>query len=172
MVEAPAGERAFAAPVWRRVARWLLPCYWVAAACVTHLPPPPEPRPLWPHQDKVWHFGGYLVLGLLLGMAVGGMGNGAGETQSAAGKGHRPAPGTAAAPPPAGPAAALLRRWLASPHWLSLLAILATYAALDELTQPLFARDAELFDWLADRAGAALGLGMASCLMKGARARR
>jgi len=35
--------------------------------------------------------------------------------------------------------------------------ILAIYAAVDELLQPLFSRDAELLDWAADLAGAMLG---------------
>jgi VanZ family protein len=38
--------------------------------------------------------------------------------------------------------------------WLAI----ALYAPADELTQPLFGRAASLADWLADAAGAALGL--------------
>jgi len=38
------------------------------------------------------------------------------------------------------------------------LAVLATYAAFDELTQPLVARTASAYDWLANLAGAVLGL--------------
>jgi VanZ family protein len=36
--------------------------------------------------------------------------------------------------------------------------LLATYGAFDELTQPLFGRDASGLDWLADATGAAVGL--------------
>lgn len=35
--------------------------------------------------------------------------------------------------------------------------ILAVYAAVDELLQPLFARDADLMDWAADVVGAVAG---------------
>jgi VanZ family protein len=38
------------------------------------------------------------------------------------------------------------------------LLVLAVYGIADELTQPYFARTADPFDWLADVAGAALGL--------------
>lgn len=33
------------------------------------------------------------------------------------------------------------------------------FGALDELSQPLFGRSCDLFDWLADAAGAAIGIG-------------
>lgn len=39
------------------------------------------------------------------------------------------------------------------------------YGMLDELTQPLFGRDCELFDWYADLQGAALGLMSAYALL-------
>lgn len=45
--------------------------------------------------------------------------------------------------------------WLAA---AGLFALIATYGAFDEATQPLFGRDAELLDWRADIIGAATGL--------------
>lgn len=39
-----------------------------------HLPPPIEPRVLFPHVDKIVHFGEYFVLGLLLVRATRGSG--------------------------------------------------------------------------------------------------
>jgi VanZ family protein len=41
---------------------------------------------------------------------------------------------------------------------------LVLYAAIDELTQPAFGRDSELYDWLADSGGAALGLATAALI--------
>ena len=41
------------------------------------------------------------------------------------------------------------------------LAILAAYAAADELLQPLTGRSCELGDWIADVVGIVLGLGSA-----------
>jgi VanZ family protein len=38
--------------------------------------------------------------------------------------------------------------------------LLAAYGVFDELTQPLFDRDAEFLDWVADIFGVSLGLGM------------
>jgi VanZ family protein len=42
----------------------------------------------------------------------------------------------------------------------ALLAGVALHGMLDEVTQPLFGRDAEVADWFADVAGAVLGLGL------------
>lgn len=153
------------ASAWQRLARWVLPCYWLAAASATHLPPPPEPEPAWPHQDKLYHFGGYLALGLLLGMAAGVRAMSAPSTA-----GIPPAEREAefympaALPTTPWPAPRNLG-WAARRRWLGLLAILGVYAALDELTQPLFARDAELLDWLADIGGSALGLLLAQWVL-------
>jgi VanZ family protein len=44
------------------------------------------------------------------------------------------------------------------------LAAIAAFALLDETTQPMFGRDAEAFDWVADVIGAAAGLAAAGCL--------
>lgn len=51
-----------------------------------------------------------------------------------------------------------LRRRLTWGAGLALLAIAAVYGAFDEITQPLFGRDAELLDWRSDVIGAATGL--------------
>ncbi len=40
----------------------------------------------------------------------------------------------------------------------SLIVVLTTFGAVDELTQPMFHRQAELFDWLADCAGVLFGV--------------
>jgi VanZ family protein len=40
------------------------------------------------------------------------------------------------------------------------LAVLAVYGIVDELTQPFFGRGADPLDWLADVAGAAVGLSL------------
>lgn len=250
-------DRSPKTPLWRRAARVFLPLYWLAAACITHLPPPPEPQPAWPQHDKLWHFAGYLVLGLSLGTAVGcsvkraqksandgsyshgSLSDSLGSDSPAAdclgshqrGSDHpdseHPASeqpssdcsssdrcgseqpgsdlpanggtarggaasyeyecasdirlcGACASDPSAGPRAANgmqvachLRfsatfgagTWTLS-RWPILLAVLGAYGALDELTQPLFFRDAEVLDWLADVAGGALGLLIAWRLLR------
>jgi VanZ family protein len=43
--------------------------------------------------------------------------------------------------------------------WFAWLAIIA-FAAIDEVTQMFVHRDADVFDWLADAAGAAVGIGV------------
>ncbi len=48
--------------------------------------------------------------------------------------------------------------WLAA---AGLLALIATHAALDEVTQPMFGRYADITDWYADIVGAAVGLAAA-----------
>lgn len=61
---------------------------------------------------------------------------------------------------------------------LTVVLILAVYAAVDELLQPFFNRDAELLDWVADFLGSALGaiLGYAIarlvCRLRGAETRQ
>ena len=52
---------------------------------------------------------------------------------------------------------------------LAIVALLAGYGALDELTQPLVGRDCELMDWCADVTGILIG---ASCFQVVALARR
>ena len=54
------------------------------------------------------------------------------------------------------------RRWR---RWVLGLVILAVYGAFDELTQPIFGRNASLCDWLADVAGLALGMLMVETLV-------
>jgi hypothetical protein len=61
--------------------------------------------------------------------------------------------------------AALAAAWLwAAGRWtprglVGLIAALALFAAVDEITQPLFSRHADPLDWLADGRGMALGIG-------------
>lgn len=57
----------------------------------------------------------------------------------------------------AGGTLALARQWSA-PRALGLAAVLAIFAALDEITQPFFRRDAEPLDWVCDCLGVACGL--------------
>ena len=52
---------------------------------------------------------------------------------------------------------ALARRWTAA-RAVGLGAGLAAFAAVDELTQPLFSRDAEPLDWIFDSIGIVVGL--------------
>lgn len=52
------------------------------------------------------------------------------------------------------------------------LAITLIYAAVDELTQPIVNRHADLRDWLADAIGAALGVLAASLLLYAQRMKR
>lgn len=49
-----------------------------------------------------------------------------------------------------------LRLWVA----VGLLVLLSVHGALDEVTQPLVGRHADVADWVADMLGAALGLGL------------
>lgn len=177
---------------WRRAVKCLLVVYWLAAACVTHLPPPPEPKATWPHQDKLWHFGGYLVLGLLVGLAVRRSGpipgtaaelpaptQPAADDEAADGEREGQRSQRVASIPKGEPAAFAEDRTrvedegaagtpqpcqLAPQHWQRLLMIVGVYAALDELTQPLVARDAEVLDWCADMVGTAAGLLVAAWL--------
>jgi VanZ family protein len=57
----------------------------------------------------------------------------------------------------AGGTLALARQWSAR-RALGLAAVLAIFAALDEITQPFFRRDAEPLDWVCDCLGVACGL--------------
>ena len=57
---------------------------------------------------------------------------------------------------------ALARRWTAV-RAAGLGAALAAFAAVDEITQPLFSRDAEPLDWIFDCVG--VGLGIAAVAM-------
>ncbi|MFM8495233.1 MAG: VanZ family protein [Planctomycetia bacterium] len=56
-------------------------------------------------------------------------------------------------------------------RWFPLVLVgIAAFALLDETTQPMFGRDAEPFDWVADVVGAAAGLCAAASLAAAARA--
>jgi VanZ family protein len=50
---------------------------------------------------------------------------------------------------------------------LTVILILAVYAAVDELLQPIFDRDAELLDWAADVFGSAIGATLGSVIANG-----
>jgi VanZ family protein len=56
-----------------------------------------------------------------------------------------------------------LRRPFGWRQFLAVLAILAVYAAFDEVTQPLMQRTADPLDWIADVAGALGGLASFFC---------
>lgn len=49
--------------------------------------------------------------------------------------------------------------------WISV-GVIASYAAVDELTQPLVGRTADLWDWVADLCGGLLGLSVAWVLTR------
>lgn len=49
---------------------------------------------------------------------------------------------------------------------LRLAAVLVLFAAIDEITQPFFSRNAELLDWVADCAGIAVGIWITSAVAK------
>ena len=57
--------------------------------------------------------------------------------------------------------AGVSRWWLSAP---ALLAAIAVFAAVDEVTQSLTLRSPDLFDWVADLSGAALGIAIARLL--------
>lgn len=51
----------------------------------------------------------------------------------------------------------LAHKWRSKGDWLTLLFVLM-YAAIDERSQPLIGREADIVDWFADGTGAAIGL--------------
>lgn len=100
----------------------LLGVYWVALMAGTHLPPSvikPPPQ----LTDKLWHFGGYMILAFLLAAAW----------QAASGR-------------------------LNGRHLRLLWIAIAVFAVVDEVTQAFVGREPSARDWLADVAGAAVGL--------------
>jgi len=60
------------------------------------------------------------------------------------------------------------RRWTL-PHVLGLMAGLAVFGAVDEATQPLFGRFADLFDWFADCRGVVAGVLAVAAVLAAAR---
>jgi VanZ family protein len=103
--------------------------YWVAAAIATHLPRGSVPKDAFRLPDWLLHGGTFFVLGALTAWVVlGGFG------------------------------ARSLDRRFAIRRLAIWCVILAAYAAIDEITQPLVGRTAELSDWAADLLGASLGL--------------
>jgi VanZ family protein len=59
------------------------------------------------------------------------------------------------------------QHWRSQWHPWLLYALLLSYAAIDELLQIPVGRSAEWGDWLADAAGAAIGLAVANWLRRG-----
>lgn len=115
---------------WSHWYRRALPIYWVFLACVTHFPKLSIPGKI-PHSDTLTHLGAFALLAFLFWRFVE----------------HFPSRrGVNATRVISGGFA-----WLA-------LGIIAVYAAVDEYTQPLFGRDAELGDWAADVTGAGIVL--------------
>ena len=53
-----------------------------------------------------------------------------------------------------------LRRPFGWPAWIVVVAVLAMYGAVDELTQTPVGRDANLYDWAADCIGTLAGVGL------------
>ena len=68
----------------------------------------------------------------------------------------------------AGGTLALARRWSAV-RAAGLGGILAAFAAIDEVTQPLFARDAETLDWVFDCVGIGIGLAVVAATVAAVR---
>lgn len=120
-----------------RWARWALVVYWPVMFASTHWPKLEIPleTPAIPF-DKLAHFGMYALLGCLCLVAV-----------------RLIPPGSESARP-------ILSHWR---WWLGVPAVLVAYAVFDELTQPLFARDADPLDLIADSLAILLatGLGLA-----------
>lgn len=107
--------------------------YWPAMLVSTHWPKLEIhlDTPAIPF-DKLAHFGMYALLGLLCLVAVRLL-------------------------PPAAAAGETGPRWR---WWLGVPAVLVTYAVFDELTQPLFARDADPLDLVADSLAILLAMGI------------
>jgi VanZ family protein len=103
--------------------------YWILIAAVTHWPLDEVLLEDFPSaSDKVVHFSAFAVLAVLFSAAV--------EAYARL----RPA---------------------AVPSWrrtLTVLAVIIAYAAIDELLQPLTNRYCDFYDWVADTAGATVGL--------------
>jgi len=125
---------------------WFWACltaaYWCLLAVLTHLPPPAVRTgkgllDIFPHADKVVHFGTFGILGgcmagLIAAMQARGRAKSTATAKETATKSVRP--------------------------YLLALAVLVIYGALDEWTQPLTGRNCDVWDWAADAAGAAVGL--------------
>ena len=58
-----------------------------------------------------------------------------------------------------------MRRPLTLAVVATIVALLASYGAFDEVTQPIVGRDCDFWDWVADMAGILVGIG---CFMFGA----
>lgn len=124
---------------WVRAAGWAaLAGYWSFMIYETHSPAPLGPGPIIPHLDKALHFFsfGLLGAGLTLGRAIFFWN--------------------------AKDAWLNVSRRLAIVSWLSI----AAFGVLDELTQPLTGRSCDPFDWLADATGSALGILLATSLLR------
>jgi VanZ family protein len=118
----------------KRSYRWLLrllTAYVVAMLLATHLPGEPEVvrRVHWPNADKLAHFGIYCGLAALLAFVVAWRST---DRRS--------------------------RTGLSAAWYAGIAMFVATFAAVDELTQPWTGRERDFKDWLADVAGMAAGL--------------
>jgi hypothetical protein len=115
---------------------WLL--YFVCAFTATHLPPSKLPSAPW-LSDKVEHLVGFAVLGFVTYWRFGPWQSTGTTREHSESSGQRSG-----------------RKGLHRMHLLG--AFLAVYALIDEATQPLVGRGCEALDWLADMAGATIGL--------------
>src|SRR5262245_23088984 len=102
----------------------LLVIYWLAAVTTTHWPRPDLPPLVNLHLDKVAHFFIYAVLATLLIFAW----------RATSPVGDR-------------------REWGRPSKYLVVWVIAALYGVVDELTQPWFDRDCDVWDWVADLLG-------------------
>lgn len=117
----------------------LLALYATALTLATHWPKIASVSGTsWSHADKLAHLIGYAVLTLLVVVATAGRGS----------------------------VATRLSRPLA-PRVLLILASVAAFGMVEELTQPLVGRTCDLGDWMADCGGALLAVGLAGAVRLG-----
>jgi VanZ family protein len=118
----------------QRVYRWvfrLLVLYVIGLVIATHMPEEPEVirRVNWPGSDKAAHFSIYGGLTFLLALLI--------TVRSR----HR-----------------RLRTGLSATAYAGIAIFVATFGAIDEITQPWTGRDRDFWDWVADVSGMASGL--------------
>lgn len=117
---------------WFRLTAAVTSIYWTALAITTHAPLKPEQFEadfeLPPWSDKVYHFGAFGLLAVLLALTLSVYDH---WKQTGA-------------------------TW--QKRALQIVVVLVAYAALDELTQPLTNRYCDVWDWATDAAGAIVGV--------------